>query len=775
MLQTFWPGSLQARLALFCSVAILLVSLLLSGVGYLQDCARLRRLQLQHAEDTVSRLADDIDERVRSRQVQLEQAAANLQPSAAEVRSQAEDIIRRFRLLKGSFNSIELYSADGRIVADYPALPGRVGVDASDRDYFARTRQLLRPVVSGPLQARGSLQRNVVMFTAPILDAHGQFAGMLGGSLELSATEFFGDLRGMSLGNSGYITLTARPSRQLILHPQREQLLRVVQPAANSTLARALRGENGSEVSDGDGGNLLVYRNLHNVDWLLTGVEPTQEAYAPLADIGNEYLVLLALALLLAVPLAWRGAQRLLQPLTALQRKIRAMPAGEDAAIAVEGCDELQTLATTVADVYAERRSMADKLAMREAMFRALHNTSPLGVFVCDADGVLSYGNKAMLAMAGMERSASYWFGRRWLEAVHSSDYQQLQADWRQWSRDGGSGEFRRQFRLNHVRHEPLRVALRCSRLGEGGAPRYLAVLEDISERETTRSALQAERERLQGLLQGVGDAVILTSQHDEVLQLNMPARQLLGVKLEEAQGRSLSLFVALNLPERGQPVSLAMLTELHREETLALDLLGRDLRRLPVLLNLSVVAATGDMQGYKVWVLREDAARRRLLSQPGEAERDSGTGLANRRGMLAALAGLLADDLGSTQPHCVAWLELKQDGVPLDNTQQGSEAQLQLVAAVLQRRLRNSDCIAHLEGGAFALLLYRCQTGHAERILQSICGEIARLHPAAADSSALTASVGITALQAGDAVAQEVLQRAERRSRQARVAAADK
>ena len=765
MLQVLWPGSLQARLALFCSLAILLVSVLLCGVSYLQDGTHLRALQLQHTEAAVALLADDIDERVRSRQVLLEQAAANLQPSAEEIQRHGTQIIRQFRFLKGSFSSVVLYSAEGRIVADYPELPGRQGLDVSDRDYFVRTRQQLRATVSGPLQTRGPLKRQVMVFTAPILDAHGQFAGMLGGSLELSAVELFGELRGMRLGNSGHITLLTRPEGQILLHPQPEQLLRRVSPPPGSVLANALAGRNGSEIAAS--GELRVYRTLHNVDWVLGGVLPAQEAGLPLAGLAGEYLLLLLLAVLLAVPLAWLGTQWLLRPLTALQRKIHAMQAGTDGDIAVEGCAELQTLAATVADVYQDRRRIADKLSLREAMFQVLNQSSPLGVFVCDADGVLSYGNRAMLEMAGMERGSAYWFGRRWQEAVHSSDYQQLLQEWKQWSREG-SGDFQRRFRLNHVRHAPLLVALQCSRMDGDGEPRFLAVMEDISERESNRSALAAERERLQGLLQAVGDAVIFTNQHDEVLQLNAPARQLLGLKQEEAQGRSLAQFVVLNRPDGGGPVSTGMLTELHAEQTLALDMLGRDLRRLPVLLTLSLVTDAGSMHGYKVWVLREDTQRRRKAGDGGEMERDILTGLVNRRGLQSALAAALADGGSRLQPHGVLWLELRQDGMPLqqDLPLRGGSL-LQAVAAQLQHRLRSSDCLARLEGGVFVALLYRCNAASAERICDDIVSELIPMLAGGEDSAVLGLHAAVSVLQEGDTLPQEVLQRIERRSRQ--------
>ncbi|WP_174875366.1 diguanylate cyclase domain-containing protein [Vogesella oryzae] len=771
MLQTLWPGSLQARLALFCALAILLVSLLLCGTAYQQDRARLREQQLHYTEEIVSRLADDIDERVRSRQVLLEQAAASLQPSIDDIRLNGAVILRQFHYLKGSFGSVVLYDADGRIVADYPALPGRVGLQLGDRAYFRQTREQLRGSVSEPVRTRGLLHRDVVVFSAPILDGHGQFAGMLGGSLELSAPEFFGELRSMAIGNSGYITLTSRKSRLVLLDPDRSRLLKPVTGGNAATLARALSGWNGSELPTGSGdGALRVYRNLHNADWLLTGVYPQQEAFAPLAELDNDYLLLLLLALLSAIPLAWWGTRRLLRPLAALQRKVRALPDGRGEAILVEGCYELQALAETVARIFRERQQIADTLATREAMFSALNDTSPLGVFVCDADGVLSYGNKAALALAGMERGSAYWFGRSWLEAVHSSCYQPLAAAWAQWSR-APVGEFRQQIRLNHVQHQPLLVTLRCSRMAGAGPVRFLAVLEDISENEENRSALQGERQRLQALLQSVGDAVILANQHDEVLQMNASASELLGVKLEQAHGRNVGLFVSLSLPERDQPVTLAQLADKYHGQTVALNLLGRDMRQLPVLCCLSVVESAGSMQGYRVCVLRDDSARRRSESQRVESERDGLTGTFNRRGMLALLGALIADDNARQQPHCVAQLDL--DHFRQFNDKGGPQAGdrlLQEVARILLRRLRTSDCVARLDGDRFGLLLYRCSSDTAERILNDIRHEVSQLRPDGVDSrQPLTASVGLTTLQAGDRLAQEVLQRAERRCQRAK------
>ena len=158
--------SLRTRLALFCSLLMVIVVLFTSLMSYLEGRQRVRAMQLQHLEDVVTRLSDDIDDRVRTRHVLLEQAAASLQVDKQHLRSHAGELLQTFRYLKGSFSSIMLFDADGNVVADYPELPGRRGSNVLDRQYFSQTRDTLRSQISEPVRVRDDIRRHLPRWPA---------------------------------------------------------------------------------------------------------------------------------------------------------------------------------------------------------------------------------------------------------------------------------------------------------------------------------------------------------------------------------------------------------------------------------------------------------------------------------------------------------------------------------------------------------------------------------------------------------------------------------
>lgn len=771
-----WLGlkSLRTRLALFCSLLMVVVVLFTSSLSYLEGKARVRKMQLQHLEDVVTRLSDDIDDRVRTRHVLLEQAAASLQLDRNNISKHAPEILHGFRYLKGSFSSIMLFDADGNVVADYPELPGRRGTSVLDRAYFAQTRDTLRSQISEPVRVAGDIKRSLIIFTSPILDEHGQFAGVLGGSLELFAPELFGDLRSIAIGGTGYININTRASRLTIFHPDRSRIMQASPDTSRDPVfGKALQGWDGSTESIAANGEpaLMVYRNMKNVNWVVGGVFPLREAYEPISVMARNHMLIVLLATLLAFPVGWWGVHRLLGPLQALRGKVQAMAFGAEDRVHIHGSHELEMLAQTVTDVFGERERISQELAAREAFFRALNESSPLGIFVTDADGLLVYCNHATLTLGGLAQREEDWLGRHWLDAVHPAQRATIEPEW-QALRHGDVAGFYQLCHLTGARGTPIKVELRFTRLQQGSILRFLGVVHDVSDREEALLSMNAERERGMAILTSIADAVVLTNQLDEVCYINPPAQRLLGLNAEEAQGRSLALFVSLAYPDSGQAVSLATLAETRMAVPVELDLLSRDMRLQPVVLTLSVVQAAGSMHGYKICVLHDDSERRRReRKHRWEATHDALTNLLNRRGFLGALTVLLDNGEAMAQNNVVVMMDLDHFKQVNDSGgHQAGDQILQDIAAILQKRLRNTDVIARLGGDEFALILYNCTRDTAQGIMEAVRGDIARLRPQSnPEVCRVTASIGLTQIQPQDTRPHDIMQRADLRCYQAK------
>ena len=759
-------STLRHRLLVLGGLFLLLLLLLFGAGAYLESRSALREVQARNLETLATRLAADVDDRVRTRQVLLEQAAASLQLAPPQLERQGAALVARFRDLKGMFNNVLLYDRNGKLIADYPGLSGRLGADVSTQDYFRSTRDTLRPQVSEPVRLGGEPNRAVIVFTAPVFSAEGQLAGVLGGSLDLDAPEFFGELKNIAIGQGGFLTIHTLRSRLAILHADAGSIMQAP-VSVDPLLQRAFKGIQGPAgvgVSRGVPA-LLVYQRLRNVPWLLGVEQPLHEAMQPARLLGRNYLLLGLGVLLLLLPLAWWGMYRLLRPLPRLQVQLARWRHEPYAAVPVLGCRELQDIAHEVAAAVRRRADCERQLAARDALFDTLSEESPMGVLVVDAQARLQSLNPASMRLAGLPAAEiGNWIGRHWLDEIHPDSLPQVAGQWQQLLATGSGFELL--CRLQHRNGCQAMVELRFSELaGSGGERRFLGLISDVSAREEARGKLQAERERSMLLLGSISDVVVLTNRMDEIEYVNPPALALFGVPASDVLGRLLGVFLNLVCPESGQAVALRDIERDAAGKPLALDLLSRDMRVQPVLLTLSVLTGSSPLQGCKVVTLRPDSERQhRELLQRRAASHDGLTGLRNRRGFLAALGEVLDDNRVHYQPHVLAMIDLDHFKAVNDSAgHEGGDLLLQDVARIMQRQVRSNDIVARLGGDEFAILLCHCELEVAERtlreLLQAIDAHIVYLGERA---FRISASIGVTMILPQDERAQPVLSRAD-------------
>lgn len=165
--------------------------------------------------------------------------------------------------------------------------------------------------------------------------------------------------------------------------------------------------------------------------------------------------------------------------------------------------------------------------------------------------------------------------------------------------------------------------------------------------------------------------------------------------------------------------------------------------------------------------------ARERLQAELARLETvDTVADVPNRRGFFAALAPWMALARRPGQPTALVVLDL--DGFKRVNDGYGHPAGdvvLRHVAALCKRQLRDSDQLARLVGGEFALLLPRTGAGEAalvaERMRAAIETTPVKLERAMVS---MTASFGVTTIRADDSNA-ILLQRAGEAMRAAKAA----
>lgn len=153
------------------------------------------------------------------------------------------------------------------------------------------------------------------------------------------------------------------------------------------------------------------------------------------------------------------------------------------------------------------------------------------------------------------------------------------------------------------------------------------------------------------------------------------------------------------------------------------------------------------------------------------EAEHDPLTNLLNRRGLTRHLEEAFIECKTMGKPTAVLLLDL--DNFKPINDQGGhslGDQMLQKIANILQRQIRNSDQAARHGGDEFSVLLPGCTSASALTIAESLRASIAASSiESQGQQWQVTASIGVTHLKAKDETIDDVLNRADTASYQAK------
>ncbi|WP_129212974.1 diguanylate cyclase [Crenobacter cavernae] len=756
-------GQLKTRITLLLLLAGLALLAVQGGLFYREATAELRAQLNDYLTTQVGAVVTDLDDRLAQRSQLLEAAAKSVGVDADTLPAEAPRLAARFAHLNALFDSVVIVDADGRIVGDAPPLPGRVGLNVQFREYFQRSLRTLKPVLSEPFRARTSGNRSLVALTAPLLDEEGRFAGMLVGTIDLFSPEFFGDFLHFKVGHSGYLTVSSVRSRTTLFHPDASRIMQpVAQPDENPLMQRALAGWQGvAESRHGRGGAraLYAYRPLSSANWVVGAVLPADEAYAPIARLTRVLLVSGGLVGAVLIALAWLVLRRLLRPLDTLREQVEALHEGRyTGPLSPGGGTELQAVADAVSGVFAERQAAEAALADREAFFRTLNETSPLGVLVVSAGGEIAYCNQAAHHLLSHDGTPP--LGRSWFELVAVDERDEVASMWSAAVAMGAPVRFSCALEAEPA---PL-LTLRFQAMPGDGPARYVGVLLDISAEEAARQALSMERERALAILESIREAVVLTNHLGEVEYLNPPALAMLDQRPFELSGRPFNRVARFVDCASGHPLNIGTLSI--DGGARQVDLVRDDGTRFAVEVTVSRVGGAQGFEDYRVVVIQDDAPRReREATHRWEALHDPLTRLCNRRGFHQALSVLLADEMRRGGEHAVVMLDL--DHFKAVNDGGGhllGDALLQEVAKLIALSLRASDVVARLGGDEFALLLYDCPLAVAERLLSDLLSALGNYRLEGPDGQLyrISASIGYTRVKPDDQIPADPMARAD-------------
>lgn len=756
-----WFESLANRAVALVVVVIVLSALTVTIVGALLSRGELEQ-QATNQVVTIARLvASELDEKLASRLEILNHVAQSFTMDAQVFESRARVLLQQQTALEHLFDGLYLIDANGRVMAEFPEEYGLIGQDVSQRDYFRDAGNFNTPVISEPYL---SLYRDTpaIMIAAPVFNHSHRFIGMIGGALMLEGEQFMQEFARVRISETGYLSIATRAGTTLAHGGTGEVMVPV--RIENPVLRDAMSGFEGTKSSKSKDGSAVIVsvQQMAQVPWFVAAVWPTREAFAPMTRTADAFVWTLLAVIAVMAPVALFVFRRLMRPLTTLGNEINERHLGvRTTPVSVAGGREIRHVAQIFNTVMDERDEVLGSLAEREAFFRSLTQSAPIGIIQTDVLGRIEFVNPAYEQLIG--RPASDLQHSYLGNSIYPPDREQALSGWQKSLQQ--HEVFRGRLRLLSRNDEQLIWGDVMTSVIEtpDKALGTITVVRDITRELETETALREEQQRAEHILGVLQEGVLMIDVEGQIRYANQAACQFLG-------GGFRGDCVQVNFFE--QAVIRDAERELGRSDFLGAD----DMDSLYVTLRnsagevfdidltmLHVRKGTADER--MVFVLRDDSERRREEERLSwEATHDSLTQLANRRAFTAELVKCLGESPRQKARSVLILIDL--DYFKPVNDEGGhllGDDLLKQLAELFMASVRQSDTVARLGGDEFGIILPACGLDHAKALAEKIRVGVEALRiEQDGRSFGVTASIGVTEMTAQDSGTREVVSRAD-------------
>lgn len=336
-----------------------------------------------------------------------------------------------------------------------------------------------------------------------------------------------------------------------------------------------------------------------------------------------------------------------------------------------------------------------------------------------------------------------------------------------------GPHTWEHEYRVRGADGTPTWVHARASpRPVEGGGVEWTGMLMDVSERKALENGLKASEETYRTLFETVPQGVVYHDRQGRITSANPAAQRILGLTLDQLQGRTSidPRWHAVHedgspFPGDEHPAALALRTG-RPVQDVVMGIALPDAGQVWILVNATPLFRHGVLE--QVYATFEDISARVTLSQElrRQASTDFLTGCANRRSLMERLTAEFERVRRYTGRVCSV-LALDLDLFKQVNDRWGhaaGDAVLVHLAALMKQASRAADLVARSGGEEFTLLLPDTTADEALTLAERLRERIATT-PLGHDGHDLlvTVSIGISALSAADPGIDAVLARADR------------
>jgi diguanylate cyclase (GGDEF)-like protein/PAS domain S-box-containing protein len=320
-------SSLKPRIVLGTVAALALGIVLVTTVVVRHAERDTLGLQRQRELAEAVHAADLLSHRVIDLQRALNAAVRTLdRDTAADDRALERALVAQ-PVLRGMFSDLDVFSAEGRMRL-YVDIDGvrRPNLDLHDREYFRRTMQERRAIVSEPVRSR-LLGTPVVLFTEPMQDAKGVF-GVLAGTLQLSKRGLIEDLvEPSATGTEATVVVTDSYGRVLAgMAPGQVLQTLARDPRFAGAFAQWQASGSAAEpagITLAQPGMMVSVAGVAGPEWIVWRAQPEAALLAPLAEARRDAVIVALVLLVLLSLAAWAFLSVLLRPLAQLEHRAR--------------------------------------------------------------------------------------------------------------------------------------------------------------------------------------------------------------------------------------------------------------------------------------------------------------------------------------------------------------------------------------------------------------------------------------------------------------------
>ena len=235
--------------------------------------------------------------------------------------------------------------------------------------------------------------------------------------------------------------------------------------------------------------------------------------------------------------------------------------------------------------------------------------------------------------------------------------------------------------------------------------------------------------------LESIVEAIVTTDAQARIEYMNPAAERLLGLSVDDAQGRRLDEIVGISDQGDRRALSDHVLQSLasgtavnigRRGLVLAHGSLTGNERSIEVS-SSPMRTPEGRIVGAALLLHDVTEMRGAARQMSYQATHDALTGLVNRREFERRLEEAIATAQRGEATHIVCYLDLDRFKIVNDSSGHlAGDALLREVAKLLRDAVRDSDTVARVGGDEFALLLIGCPLDKARQIADDLCRNVA-------------------------------------------------